>query len=125
MRKNDFLLLFVVAVLGLVSYVLFRADPAATNKVLVIRKDQQVVQRIQLKKTTAEKKLLVPVADGEIAIAYDKDGAKVLSSPCPDKVCIHQGKITHSGQTIACVPEKVLITITTDAKENDHDAILR
>lgn len=125
MRKNDFRLLLVVAVLGLVSYLLFRADPGAKNKVLVIRRDQQVIQRIQLNKTTAEKKLLIPVADGEIVLAYDKDGAKVLSSPCPDKVCIHQGRITHSGQTIACVPEKVLITITTAAKENDHDAILR
>lgn len=125
MRKNDFRLLLVVTVLGLVSYVLFRADPGAKNKVLVVRRDQQVIQRIQLNKTTAEKKLLIPVADGEIALSYDKDGAKVLSSPCPDKVCIHQGRINHSGQTIACVPEKVLITITTAAKENEHDAILR
>jgi len=125
MRKNDVWLMLVVAAAGLVSYFLFRADTTAQHKVLVVRKDQQVVQRIELKNTLSDRKLKVPVADGEIVIAYDKDGARVLSSPCPDKVCIHQGKITHSGQTIACVPEKILIIITTAAKENDHDAILR
>ena len=91
----------------------------------MVKQDQQVLQRIELKKITAETKLIVPVADGELTILYDRDGARVTSSPCPDKVCIHQGKITRSGQTIACVPEKVLVTITTAAKENDHDAILR
>ena len=125
MRKNDVMLMIAVAIMGLISYFLFRADTTAQQKVLVIRRDQQVIQRIELKKTTEEKKLKIPVADGELILAYDKEGASVLSSPCPDKVCVHQGRITHSGQTIACVPEKILIIITTAAKENDHDAILR
>lgn len=125
MRKNDVWLMLAVAAVGLISYFLFRADTTAQHKVLVIRRDKQVVQRIELKNTVEDRQLKVPVADGEIVIAYDKEGAKVLTSPCPDKVCIHQGKISHSGQTIACVPEKILITITTAAKENDHDAIVR
>ena len=125
MRKNDFWLILVLALAGLVSYFLFRADPSAQNKVLVVRRDQQVLQRIELKNVTSETKLIVPDQDGEMVIAYDKDGGRVSSSPCPDKVCVHQGKITQSGQTVACVPEKVLVTLTTAAKENDHDAILR
>lgn len=125
MRKNDFWLILALVVLALGSYFFFRSNTSAKDKVLVVKQDQQVLQRIELKKITAETKLIVPVADGELTILYDKDGARITSSPCPDKVCIHQGKITRSGQTIACVPEKVLVTITTAAKENDHDAILR
>ena len=123
MRKNDFWLILVLLVLAAGSWFLFRSDSTARDKVLVVRKDQQVLQRIELKKVTSETKLIVPVEHGEMVIAYE--GGRVLSSPCPDQVCVHQGKITRSGQTIACVPEKVLVTITTAAKENDHDAILR
>lgn len=125
MRKNDFWLILVLLVLATGSWFLFRSDSTARDKVLVVRKDQQVLQRIELKKVTSETKLIVPVEHGEMVIAYDREGGRVLSSPCPDQVCVHQGKITRSGQTIACVPEKVLVTITTAAKENDHDAILR
>lgn len=125
MRKNDFWLILVLVILALGSTFFFRSNTSAKDKVLVVKQDQQVIQRIELKKITAETKLIVPVADGELTILYDRDGVQVTSSPCPDKVCIHQGKITRSGQTIACVPEKVLVTITTAAKENDHDAILR
>lgn len=125
MRKNDFWLILVLLVLAAGSWFLFRSDSTARDKVLVVRKDQQVLQRIELKKVTSETKLIVPVEHGELAIAYDREGGRVLSSPCPDQVCVHQGKITRSGQTIACVPEKVLVTLTTAAKENDHDAILR
>lgn len=125
MRKNDFWLILVLLVLAAGSWFLFRSDSTARDKVLVVRKDQQVLQRIELKKVTSETKLIVPVEHGELVIAYDREGGRVLSSPCPDQVCVHQGKITRSGQTIACVPEKVLVTLTTAAKENDHDAILR
>ncbi len=125
MRKNDFWLILVLLVLAAGSWFLFRSDSTAKDKVLVVRKDQQVLQRIELKKVTSETKLIVPVEHGELVIAYDKDGGRVISSPCPDQVCVHQGKITRSGQTIACVPEKVLVTLTTATKENDHDAILR
>lgn len=125
MRKNDFWLILVLLVLAAGSWFLFRSDSTARDKVLVVQKDQQVLQRIELKKVTSETKLIVPVEHGEMVIAYDREGGRVLSSPCPDQVCVHQGKITRSGQTIACVPEKVLVTITTAAKENDHDAILR
>ena len=125
MRKNDFWLILVLLVLAAGSWFLFRSDSTARDKVLVVRKDQQVLQRIELKKVTSETKLIVPVEHGEMVIAYDREGGRVLSSPCPDQVCVHQGKIIRSGQTIACVPEKVLVTITTAAKENDHDAILR
>lgn len=125
MRKNDFWLILVLLVLAAGSWFLFRSDSTDRDKVLVVRKDQQVLQRIELKKVTSETKLIVPVEHGELVIAYDKEGGRVISSPCPDQVCVHQGKITRSGQTIACVPEKVLVTLTTAAKENDHDAILR
>ena len=61
----------------------------------------------------------------ELVIHYNKDGAWVESSPCPDKICIKEGRIQKPGETIACVPEKVLLTLQSAAKEREHDAILR
>ena len=41
-----------------------------------------------------------------------KDGcAYVESSDCPDKTCVHTGKIDRTGQMIACVPSAITLRI--------------
>ena len=48
---------------------------------------------------------------GHVLSVEIKDGAaRVVSSDCPDKVCVHTSPITKDGGTIVCVPAKVIIT---------------
>ena len=40
------------------------------------------------------------------------DGSAIVSeASCPDKICVHQGPISRSGETITCLPNRVMITI--------------
>lgn len=42
-----------------------------------------------------------------------KDGAVHMEeASCPDKVCIRQGTISETGQSIVCLPNRVIVTIT-------------
>jgi hypothetical protein len=125
MRKTDYLLLAVICLVALAGYLFFHSADTRTAKLLIIQHDNKVIERIDLGKVTAETRMEVPVQDGTLTLMYDKKGAWVESSPCPEKLCIHQGKITRTGQTIACLPEKVLLTITTPGKEAEFDAIIR
>ena len=125
MRKTDYLLLTVICLVALAGYLFFHTSDTKTAKELIIQHETKVIQKIDLGKVTAETKLEIPVQDGTLTLFYDKDGAWVASSPCPEKLCMHQGKITRAGQTIACLPEKVLLTITTPGKEAEYDAIIR
>lgn len=58
-----------------------------------------------------------------------KDGRiRVLSSPCRDRICMKQGWIAHSGEAIICLPNRVMVFITGEAKSFDksqdrYDAI--
>ena len=38
---------------------------------------------------------------------------------CPDKLCVLQGKISRSGQTIICLPNKTMVTIKGGKSEYD------
>ena len=50
-----------------------------------------------------------PLGDTVVAI---RDGAvEVLSSPCPEKICIKTGKVSKPGQWIACLPNKVFVAV--------------
>ena len=125
MRKADYLLIIVMLIAAALGYGIFAMQGNSSNKILIIKHDNAIVERIPLKGITAETKLAINVQDGTLIVRYDKNGAWVEESPCPDKICIHQGKITKPGETVACVPEKVLLTIEEPQKEAEHDAVLK
>lgn len=125
MRKTDYLLLTAICLMALAGYLFFHNGDTKGAKLLIIQQENKIMARIDLSKVKAETKLAIPVQDGTVIIMYDSNKAWIKSSPCPEKLCIQQGKISKAGQTIACLPEKVLLTITTPGKEAEQDAILR
>lgn len=54
-----------------------------------------------------------------------KDGeAEVVEASCPDKLCVHQGKISFNGQSIICLPNKLIVEVT-GGEQSDYDAVAK
>ena len=52
------------------------------------------------------------------------DGAvSVVSSDCPDKICVTTGKISKPGRASSCIPARVVLEIT-EGGEDDEDFIV-
>lgn len=50
-----------------------------------------------------------------------KDGkAHLTDASCPDKLCVSMGYINKSGQSIICLPNKVVIEIKGNTKDNNN-----
>jgi hypothetical protein len=63
--------------------------------------------------TTALGTNTVEVADGQI---------RVVDATCGNKDCVHQGAINRPGQTIVCLPNRLVIRIEgADDEDNDPD----
>ena len=60
---------------------------------------------------------------GTSEILLDADGVRMLSSPCSAQRCVYSGAHRHAGDMIACVPNRILITIRGSAKSR-FDAIV-
>lgn len=53
-----------------------------------------------------------------------EDGAAYMeSATCPDKICVHHTKISHSGESIVCLPNKVVVTVTGNPDSGSVDAV--
>ena len=99
------ILLIAAAVFGF-NYVSHRT-PAATAQISV---DGKVVEILDLSKDT---ELTVTGPGGGTNHLIVKDGEIWCSeASCPDKVCVHQGKKHLSSDTIVCLPNKIVVTIT-------------
>ncbi len=54
---------------------------------------------------------------GHNIIHISNGAANITYADCPDKLCMHQNSISHSGQTIACLPNRLLIEVTDNEQK--------
>lgn len=110
--KNDWLLLGVLAVIGIGmwAYSTFIEKPAATKAVVTVDGKEYGTynlnkdQTIEIKQKTTVTNVLV-IADGEIFMQ---------DATCPDKLCEKQGRKSRDKETIVCLPNKVVVTVVSD-----------
>ena len=61
---------------------------------------------------------------GENVLSISGHSATILSADCPDKSCVHQKAIRFDGETIVCLPHRVMVLIRSD-EESEIDAVTR
>ena len=82
------------------------------NYISQITVDGKVVGTLDLSRDT---ELTVTGANKGTNHLIVRDGEIWCSeASCPDKVCVHQGKKHLSSDTIVCLPNKMIVTITGD-----------
>ena len=54
------------------------------------------------------------IKDGEVSVA---------EADCPDKLCVRQGWISYDGESIVCLPHKLVVTVRGSG--HDLDAVAR
>lgn len=104
-KHKDLLLviviLFIAAVGLLVNHVIHQKEAAC----LEVQIDGQVVATYDLSQPLDT---IIEGADGGTNHLIIQDGAAWISeASCPDKVCVHQGKIQLNGQIIVCLPNRM------------------
>lgn len=62
---------------------------------------------------------LSPTSKTKIKITVGKGEIFFSDSDCKDKLCVKSGKLTSDGQTAACLPERVVISVTSNKNKTD------
>lgn len=71
-----------------------------------------------------EQTLAVPGPLGSTEVVIRNHEVFVQASPCRNKICVHSGPISRSGQFIVCVPNQVVVrVIGKKGQAQPYDAI--
>lgn len=113
MKKNDFIL--VVAVLFLAALLLL-CIPNKSADIAKITVDGKLFATVPLNRDR------VIDINGTNTVVIENGEIYMQSANCPDKLCIHQGRISDSSKKIICLPNKIIIEAT---KESNLDTVVR
>ena len=113
MKKNDFIFAGIVFLIAISAFLLIPKESANIAKITV---DGKLYSTVSLENDTK-----IEINDTNAAVV--KSGEIYMeSATCPDKLCVHQGKISDSSKKIVCLPNKVIIEAL---KESSIDTVVR
>ena len=62
--------------------------------------------------------------NGGTNILRIEDGKAYLTdATCPDHLCVNQGKIDQTGETITCLPNRLTVTVVGAGDETDVELV--
>ena len=70
---------------------------------------------------TEQKTVWVKGPIGETEVSINNGSARVVSSPCREKICIRSGSISRPGQWVACLPNRVFVSI--EGKSSGEESV--
>ncbi len=97
---------------------LFLKDGRGESKIVSIKKGNKVVEEIDIN-TLSEDSYEINLETNTVCIT--KDGVYMKEADCPDKLCVHSGVINKAGQSIVCLPNKIIVEIADE--KNSVDAV--
>ena len=112
-------LLVVVAILVALSFLLLRQTTGAR---VVVSSDDRIVFVAPLNK---DRRVELDGPLGITVLQIENGAARIISSPCAQKICIGMGEACHTGDLIACVPNQLVISIEGEGDGQEYDFISR
>lgn len=110
--RGDLYLILIILITGLILFLMIQIS-SKSGQCLYVYYAQKLVTTVQLNKNEN----LNIQGDLGISQIVIRDGQVWMEkSPCPQKICIHMGKITHHGQSIVCIPNRIVLLI-----KKNHD----
>ena len=120
MKKADIILIAVtVAIAGILLVFLYGVNNS-TGAYVQIEIDGIVLETLPLDTDTAFE--IITEGGGENLLVIENGNAKVTEANCPDGICKNHAKIHRNGESIICLPHRVVITVVNEADANGIDA---
>lgn len=101
--------------LGVFSYMQAKQTSGSGTRVAVISVDNKRVKQVVLSGNIEAEEFNIRSGDGDInTIEVSDDRIRIKSANCPDQICVLTGFISKPGETIVCLPHRLVIEIQSE-----------
>ena len=112
MTKGDKLLIVFVLILSLASMGYIRKQGMSNkDKYVSIQVNGKEVKKIIFDRAIVGKTIPIETEFGYNLIEIGDNEIRVIEADCPDKIDVKQGYISRIGETIVCLPNKMVVEI--------------
>lgn len=116
MKKNDWKIVIGVLAVAVIGFIIAAFMKQGDASIVTVRVDGNVFGTYDLMKNQT-----IKIHDTNVFEI--KDGhANMISADCPDKLCVKQTTISKKNETIVCLPNKVILEVTS-AEEGVLDSM--
>lgn len=118
-RRSDLLFAGAIFVIAIIVYLLFHFVYGKEGAYVQVTVDGKVQGQYSL---SEDRNVQIDYgqADGFNILLIEDGKAMVTEADCPDKLCVKQKSISRSGETIVCLPHKLVITVI-GGEESEYD----
>lgn len=123
MKKFDIIIILSFVFISIVSAVWFMlsSNKKYENRYAEIYVEGVLYKKIQLTENMEEMTIPIETKLGRNVIHISAGKINMADADCHDKVCVRSGTIDKVGQTIVCLPHKVVVEIKGEGKSETDD----
>jgi hypothetical protein len=112
LKKGDLIIVFILIAAIISWFGINKLSESKSDRKVVIETNGDLYETIPIKAGMEKQKVHIEFENGNhIDIVIDENGAYVEDVICPDKVCQKTGLVSRDGQSIVCLPNKVVVYI--------------
>ncbi|WP_084764452.1 NusG domain II-containing protein [Clostridium massiliamazoniense] len=126
LRKCDILLILLLILISFLPYFLFlnHINKNYNSTYAEIKVDGKLYKNVPLSSNSGTSSFIIKTIHGNNKISIEDNSIAISEADCLDSLCIKQGPISKVGETIICLPHKVVIEIKGEESDNTDDIIL-
>lgn len=125
LTKGDKILVAVLVVFSIfLAFYMSKVNAETEGKYVSIQINGEEINAIDFSDDIIGQTYTVETEYGRNVLEFGKDSIKMIEASCPDQLCIKQGTISHVGQLIVCLPNRLVVEIKThDQNDNQLDGV--
>ena len=118
--KTDLALIGLLLVIGLSGFLAVRLLVNQDGAAVRISIDGELYGTYPL----SQEQTIPVCTDGAVTntVQISEQEAKMIEADCPDQLCVHQRAVSRQGETIVCLPNRVVVEVTGE-QGPDLDAV--
>ena len=105
MKKRDIILIASILLIAIAFFLIVELTKEEDAGVVV------KVDGVEVAEYSLSKNGTYPLNGGTNILVIEDGRAYLSDANCPDKLCVHQGKISRTGEVITCLPNKLTVTV--------------